>query len=158
MSERVGELVQAIGRAAKAALLALLIVALGALLTLLKIFPFLLRVAVVAAWALGIWRAWQVVPAALAPYPNAGLDGITKALLAYAASVPVIVAARIRFRARRRWQWLWGGFLLGAGLMWGLAFGAPRWVQVNPALVFVSIPFLYLTGAAMLLVRYKTTH
>jgi len=152
------DLVERIGEAAKVALRALLFVLLGALLVFLKIFPYLLRLAVVAGWALSIWSAWQVVPAVLAPYPNAGLDGITKALLAYLASVPVILAAHTRFRARTRWQWLWGGFLLGAGFMWGLTSGAPRWVQINPALLFVSVPFLYLTSAAILLVRYKTTH
>jgi len=156
--ENLSNLLEHIGRAAKVALKALLWVLLGLLLVFLKLFPYLLRLTVMVAWALGIWNAWQVVPSILAPYPNTGLDGITKALLAYVASVPVILAANIRFRARTRWQWLWGGFLLGAALMWGMTLDAPRWAQTNPAMLFVSVPLLYLTSATMLLIRYKITH
>jgi len=144
------DLVGRIGDAAKAALRALLFVLLGALLVLLWVFPYLLRLA-----GLGIWRAWQVVPPLIAPYPHGGMDGIAKALLVYLGGVPVIIAANIRFRGKDGRTWVWGGFLLGAGLMWGAAFGVPRWTQVNPALLFVFVPFLYFTSAAILLVKHK---
>lgn len=128
---------------------------LGALLVLLQVFPYLLRLAIVTVWGIGIWRAWQSVPPLIAPYPHGGMDGIAKALLVYLAGVPVIIAANIRFRGKDGRTWVWGGFLLGAGLMWGAVFGVPRWAQVNPALLFVSVPFLYFTSATILLVRYK---
>ncbi len=144
-----------LARAAKAALLALVHLILGALLVLLWVFPYLLRLAVVTAWGIGIWRAWQSVPPLIAPYPHGGMDGIAKALLVYLAGVPVIIAANIRFRGKDGRTWVWGGFLLGAGLMWGAVFGVPRWAQVNPALLFVSVPFLYFTSAAILLVKHK---
>ena len=154
-SESLERLLGSLARAAKAALLALAYLLLGALLVLLWIFPYLLRLTVVTAWGIGVWRAWQTVPRLLAPSPHGEMDGIAQALLVYLAGAPVVIAANLHFRDKGGKTWIWGGFLLGAGLMWGAAFGAPHWVQADPALLFVSVPFLYFTSAAILLVKHK---
>jgi len=122
--------------------------ALGVLLVVLRLLPHLLRAATVAIWAAALTWAWLVWPGIWAG--NAAQVGPVRALIVYAALVPVALTAS------RHPRLVWGGFLAGGLGVGILTWLLPHLMQRAPLLVLASPTLLYGVLVLILLIRVRS--